>query len=187
MIFNNKALEILENFAGDYNKKVYGRDIAKKLNMNQKTVSNILNKLEKEHILKFSIEGKNKYYYLNNLNLSLKEIIKLIEINRKIRFIERYKKFRDLFNKLEVLSEGIIVIFGSYANFSANEKSDLDVLVIGNQQEIKGLEQLYNVKINAVKIDKKKFNKADTFIKEIIKNHIVLKGVEEFIELIWQA
>ena len=63
----------------------------------------------------------------------------------------------------------------------------MDVLVIGNQQEIKGLEQLYNVKINAVKIDKKKFNKADTFIKEIIKNHIVLKGVEEFIELIWQA
>ncbi len=86
MILNNKALNILESFLEDYNKKIYGRDISKKMRMNQKTVSNILNKLEKEHILKFSVEGKNKYYYLNNLNSNIKEIIKLIEINRKIKF-----------------------------------------------------------------------------------------------------
>ncbi|MEK6925940.1 MAG: helix-turn-helix domain-containing protein [Nanoarchaeota archaeon] len=185
-MLNNKVLEVLKNFAGDYNKKIYGRDIAKKLKMNQKTVSNILIRLEKEHILKFSIEGKNKYYYLNNLNHNIKEIIKLIEINRKINFIERYKKFKDLFNKLESRSNGILVIFGSYANFSTNEKSDLDILIIGKIQEIKDLEQLYKIKINIVKIDKKKVNKKDVLIKEIIKNHIVLKGVEEFIELIWQ-
>jgi uncharacterized protein len=185
MILNNKALEILENFLGDYNKSIYGRDIAKKLKMNQKTVSNTLNKLEKEHILKFSIEGKNKYYYLNNLNIAIKEIIKLIEINRKIRFIDRYKKFRDLFSKLESKTEGIVIIFGSYANFSASEKSDLDVLIIGNHKEIKDLEQLYNIKINIVKINKEKFNKGDILIGEVIKNHVILKGIEEFIELIW--
>ena len=153
--------------------------------MNQKTVSNILNKLEKEHILKFSIEGKNKYYHLNHLNLNIKEIIKLIEINKKIKFIDRYKKLKDLFNKLELRTDGILVIFGSYANFSANEKSDLDILIIGKHKEVKDLEQLYNLRINIVKIDKKKVNNKDILIKEIIKNHIVLRGIEEFIELIW--
>jgi|SRR3989344_431563 len=185
MILNNNISNILENFATDYNKKIYGRDVAKKLKMNQKTVSNILNKLEKENILKFSFEGKNKYYYLNNLDQNIKEIIKLIEISRKIKFIEKYKSFKDLFNKLESRIEGIIGIFGSYANFSANKKSDLDVLIIGENREIKDLEQLYNIKINIVKIDKYKFDKGDTLIREIIKNHVILKGVEQFIELIW--
>lgn len=182
---NNHCLEILENFAMDYNKKIYGRDISKKLRMNQKTVSNILNKLEKEHVLKFSIEGKNKYYSLNKFNPNIKEIIKLIEINRKIRFINRYKKFIELFNRLESRTDGILILFGSYANFSSDEKSDLDILIIGKNQEINDLEELYNIKLNLVKITKKKFNKEEILIKEIIKNHIILKGVEEFIELLW--
>lgn len=184
MILNN-ILKILESFYGDYNKKTYGRDISKKLKMNQKTVSNILNKLEKENILKFTIEGKNKYYYLNKLNPHIKEIIKLIEINRKIKFIDNYKRYSDLFAKLETRTDGILVIFGSYANFSANEKSDLDVLFVGKYQELKDLEELYNIKINIVKIDKKKFNKDNILIKEIIKNHVILNGIEEFIGLIW--
>lgn len=185
MVLNNKTLDILENFADDYNKRIYGREISKKNNMNQKTVSNILNNLEKEHILKFSIEGKNKYYFLNKSNINIKEIIKLMEINRKIKLIEKYKKFRDLFNKIESRTEGILIIFGSYSNFSSNEKSDLDILIMGKNKDFKDLEQLYNIKINVVKINKKMFNKNDILIKEIIKNHIVLKGIEEFIDLIW--
>jgi len=99
MILNKNLIKILEVFSEDYNKRIYGRDVAKKLKMNQKTVSNILNKLEKENILKFSIEGKNKYYYLNKFNSNIKEIVKLIEIQRKIEFLDRYKKFRELFCK----------------------------------------------------------------------------------------
>ncbi len=185
MILNNNTLNILETFAEDYNKKVYGRDISKYLKMNQKTVSNILNKLERDHILKFNIEGKNKYYYLNKSNQNIRDIIKLIEINKKIKLMDKYNKFSGLFSKLESELEGILVIFGSYSSFSANEKSDLDVLFIGKQKELKDLEGLYNIKINVVKIDKNKFDKNDILIKEIIKNHIVLRGVEEFIELIW--
>ncbi len=82
-------------------------------------------------------------------------------------------------------SEGILIIFGSYANFSANEKSDLDVFVIGNIRDIEDLEEIYNVKINIVKSNKNKFDKKEHIIKEIIKNHIILKGVEGFVELIW--
>ena len=185
MIFNNRTLIVLEEFSSDYKKKIYGRNISRKLKMNQKTVSNILNNLEKQNILKFTQEGKNKYYFINKFNSNIKEIIKLIEINRKIRFIEKYKRIQDLFKKLEEKTEGILVIFGSYANFSSNEKSDIDLFVMGKIKEIRDLEQLYNIKANIIISEKNKFNAKEHIIQEIIKNHIILKGVEEFIELIW--
>jgi len=185
MLLNNKELGVLEEFTSDYNSKLYGRAIASNLNMNQKTISNILNDLERQHILKFKQEGKNKYYFLNKLNPSTKEMIKLAEINKRIILFEKYKKFAPLFLEIEKRVNGIVIIFGSYANFTKNEKSDLDVFVLGNISEISDLESLYNIKINVVKLTKDKFKSEDLFSKEIIKNHIVLRGVEEFIDLIW--
>ena len=185
MLLNEKALDILEEFCLNYTKKIYGRQVANKLKMNQKTVSNMLNRLEKEGILKYSTEGKNKYYFLNMLNPQIKDIIKMLEIARKTKFIQKYSRLKDIFYTLEKRAHGILVIFGSYANFTSNKDSDLDVFVIGKIGEVEDLESLYKIKINIVKSNKEKINKEDVFMKEIIKNHIIIKGVEEFIELIW--
>ena len=185
MLLNNKELKILAEFTSDYNSEYYGSAIASKLNMNQKTVSNVLNKLEKQHIIKYKEEGRNKYYFLNKLNPSTKEMIKLVEVNKRIVLFEKYKKLSSLFSEIEKRAKGITLVFGSYANFTKNEKSDLDVFVIGSVAEISDLETLYNIKINIVKSTIDKFKSNDLFLKEIINNHILLKGVEEFIELIW--
>ncbi len=185
MLLNNKELKILAEFTSDYNSKYYGSAIASKLNMNQKTVSNVLNKLEKQHIIKYKEEGRNKYYFLNKLNPSTKEMIKLVEVNKRIVLFEKYKKLSSLFSEIEKRAKGITIIFGSYANFTKNEKSDLDVFVIGSVADISDLETLYNIKINIVKSTIDKFKSNNLFLKEIINNHILLKGVEEFIELIW--
>ncbi len=186
MILNNKEQDILNEFIGDYSKKIYGRDIAKRLKMNQKTVSNILNRLESEHILKFSTEGKNKYYFLNTFNSHIKEIIVMVEIKRKIDFLEKNKNVKDLFAKLEQKSKGILVIFGSYAKGKQNKESDLDVFSIGEIKDTNDLEELYDIKINIIKSEREKFQKEVPLIKEIINNHIILKGTEEFIEMTWQ-
>jgi predicted nucleotidyltransferase len=185
MLLNINTFKILAEFCLDYSKRIYGGMVAKKLKMNQKTVSNILNSLEKENIVKYSTEGKNKYYFLNKLNPKIKDIMKIVEIERKNAFIEKHSKMRDLFVLLEKRTQGILVIFGSYANFTNNEKSDLDIFVIGNIKEKRDLEEKYDVKINIVNSSKEKFNKEDIFIKEVIKNHIILRGCEDFIELIW--
>ncbi len=185
MLLNKNSIKILKEFSTDYNKRIYGRVIARKLKMNQKTVSNILNNLEKEDILKFSQEGKNKYYFLNKFNPNIKEIVKLIEIEKKIEFIGKNNKLKGLFSKLEEKAQGILVVFGSYANYTNNKKSDLDIFIMGKISNIDDLGELYNTKINIIKSEKEKFNREEHIIKEIIKNHIVLKGVEEFIELAW--
>ena len=186
MLLNNNALRILAEFCSDYSKRIYGGHAAKKLKMNQKTVANILNSLEKQNIVKYITEGKNKYYFLNRLNPQIPDFLKIIELGRKNYFIEKYPSLRGLFADLEKKAQGTLIIFGSYANFTSNDKSDLDIFILGKIGEIKDLEDKYNLKINIIRSIKDKFNKDDTFIKEVIKNHIILKGVEEFIELTWQ-
>tara|TARA_Y100000310_G_scaffold244645_2_gene249490 strand:+ start:11077 stop:11634 length:558 start_codon:yes stop_codon:yes gene_type:complete len=185
MLLNKKEAEIIGEFSSDYHKKVYGRDIARKLNLNQKTVANILNNLEEKDILKFTQEGRNKYYFLNTFNTHMKEIIKIIEINRKLKFLNKNKKLRDLFGKLEQRTKGLLIVFGSYASGTQTKNSDLDLFVVDQISEIDDLEELYKVKINIVKSSKNKFNEKETIIKEIIKNHIILKGIEDSVELIW--
>ena len=54
-----------------------------------------------------------------------------------------------------------------------------------NIKNIEDLEEIYGLKINTLKSTKDKFNKNEHIIKEIIKNHIVLKGIEGFVGLIW--
>lgn len=186
MLFNNNARLILGEFCLDYSRKMYGRQLAKSLKMNQKTAANTLNGLEKEGILKYSTEGKNKYYFLNKHNPKVADVIKIIEIERKNRFIERYPELKELFYALEKKTDGMAIIFGSYANLTANKNSDLDVFIAGKISDTNDLEEAYNIKINVVKSSKENINKNNIFIKEIVKNHIILKGVEEFIGLTWQ-
>jgi len=183
MLLNNKELAVLNEFAS--NQRYHGRRLANKLNMNQKTVSNVLNILEKKNFIKFTQEGKNKNYFLNKSNLLLKEALKLVEINRKIIFLEKYSKLNELFLKIEKRSKGLVLVFGSYANFSSTKNSDFDLFIIGSVNELDDLEKLYHLKINIVNSSKTKFKRDDLFVKEILKNHIILKGVENFIELIW--
>ena len=139
----------------------------------------------KQQIIKFRQEGKNKYFFLNKINPSTKEVIKLVEINKKIKLFEKYKRLHSLFLDIEKRTNGVMVLFGSYANFTSNERSDLDLFLIGTITEIEDLENLYNTKINIIKLKKDKVKSNDLFINEIIKNHIILKGIEDFIDILW--
>jgi len=186
MLLNKTDVKILEEFTSDKNKRIYGGAIAKKFKLNQKTVSNILNNLEKENILKFSKEGKNKYYFLNLLNPNIKEIIKMAEINKKLVFVQKHKKFARLFDEIELRVRGIAVVFGSYAQRGEKDNSDLDLLVIGEIKDIHDLEDSFKIEINVIKSTKNKFTKNEPFVKEVMENHIVLKGLEDFVKIWYQ-
>ena len=186
MLLKRTEIKILGEFTSDKNKRIYGGEIARKFKLNQKTVSNILNNLEKENILKFSKEGKNKYYFLNSLNPNIKEIIKIVEINKKLAFTQKHKKFGKLFDEIVLRVKGIVIIFGSYAQGGEKNNSDLDLLVIGEIKEITDLEDSFNLEINVVKSTKNNFIKNEPFVKEIMENHIILRGLEEFVEIWYQ-
>jgi len=185
MLLNKTEKAIFEKFSKDYSCQIYGRDIAKKFGLNQKTVSNTLNNLEKKDILKFKTEGKNKYYFLNKNNPHIREFITIIELFKKVSFIDKQKHLKKLFEYLDNRTNGILVVFGSYAKEKEKEKSDLDLFVLGKIENIRDLEESFNVELNIVKSEKKKFNLKEPFIREIMENHIILKGAEDFVNLAW--
>lgn len=178
--------EILEYFIKGKDKLFHGRELSRLLNKNQKTISNSLIKLEKKNILSFNYKGKNKYYFLNFDNPTINEIINLVEINKKIKFLNKNITLIDPIRELEKNCNGILVIFGSYAKGNEKKKSDIDLFLIGNINNLELIKKTYNLKLHIIKSDKKKFKKNNFFIKEIIENHIIIKGVEEFTKLWYQ-
>ena len=180
MLLNNQIL-IFEEFLRDFNSRLTGSFIAKKKNLNQKTVSNYLNKLEKEHILKSKIQGKNKLYFLN---LDNKEIIKnfiiAVEHLRTINFYKKNILIKEITGKIQPNIKGIAVIFGSYAKNTQKKDSDLDILLIGkcNEKEINKISKIYKIEIN-LKIYPRL--EQDILTKEVIKDHIIIRNVEQFI------
>jgi len=185
MLFNKSEITVLEEFTRSKNARIYGSDISKKKKLNQKTVSNILNRLEKENILKFKTEGKNKYYFLNERGNNTRELVKLIEIAKKMEFMKRHPKLISVLNELENKTSGILILFGSYVKNTQNKTSDLDIFVIGEIENIRGVEDSFGVEINIIKTSKIKFDENQPLVKEVLSNHIIFKGMEDFVELIW--
>ena len=177
-------LRIIEEFLGDYSVKKTGSSIAKKRKLNQKTVANYLLRLEKEHVFKSRTEGKNKLYFFN---LNDREIVKhFIIAMEHLRTAEFFKKnilVKEISEKIVPYIKGIALIFGSYAKSCQKEDSDLDILVIGKVKEVEidRISRMYNKEIN-LKIYP--VLKKDILTKEAIKNHIIIKGVETYYELI---
>ena len=185
MLLNKTEKIILLEFCKDYSKRIYGWRIAKDHNLNQKTVSNVLNRLEKKNILKYEEEGKNKYYFLNKNLSAIKEIIKIAEIEKRIDFLNRHLGMDKLFMEIIDRSNKILIVFGSYAKSTENKKSDLDLLVVGEIKDTKDLEESFNIDINIIKSNAKGIKSDEPFIKELMENHIILKGIDEFVDLKW--
>lgn len=182
MLLNTNYISIFEEFLRDLSKSITGSEIAKLKNLNQKTVSNILNNLELASLLKSKIQGKNKLY---KLNLNNKEILAnyifAVEHLRTIEFYKQNLLIKEVSEKIKPLVNGSAIIFGSFAKNTQKKGSDLDILIIGTCKETKinNLSKIYNLDIS-LKIYNK--FKIDHLITEVIKNHIIIKGVEKYYE-----
>lgn len=181
MILDKLKLSILEEFLRDYSIQLTGSEIAKKKNLNQKSVSNTLNELESINILKSKLQGRNKLFNLNLKNKNqVTTFLSAIEHMKTFEFFKNHPKISEISSKILKHSKGIVAIFGSYAKHTEKKDSDLDLLVIGkaNRKEIEKTGLLYNLEINIIEYPK---IKSDHLITEVIKNHIILNNAQEFI------
>jgi len=173
---------IIEEFLKGKNIALTGSEIARKKKLNQKTVSNFLNKLERQGLLKSKKQGKNKLYYLNYYNKeTLKQFILSIESLRTIKFLEKNPLIKEIITSINPYIKGSAIIFGSYAKNLQKKHSDLDILIIGraNERKIDQISEVYKLEINPKIYPKTK--KKDTLLEEVIKNHIIVKNSEKFI------
>jgi len=188
MILNIQNLKIIECFLANYNSSFTASTIASKYGFNQKSVSNFLNSLETENFLISKFEGRNRLFSLNLYNSSIIHFLSLIEHYKVTTFYKKNPLVKEISLKILEVSDGIVIIFGSYAKERHKPDSDLDIFIIGKYDEdkVNKISEMYkkdiNIKNYPFNIFKKALKTHDPLIEEVIKNHIILKGVQEFVE-----
>lgn len=183
---NDTDLRILSLFTQSYNKEYYIREVEKILKVSSRTALVTLAKLEDKGILESKTKGKTKIYSIKKSYLS-REYFILTEQYKKIQFLSGNHLIKEVLEKAEDYFQGIVILFGSYAKEVQKEDSDLDLFIVGKYDEdnIKKIGKIYGIDINIkcypMKIFKKEVSN-DILLKEIIGNHIIIKGVEGFIQ-----
>ena len=173
---NNIELEIILALIQE---KMHLREIARRVNESPSTVLRKLNELKKESVIDFKKEGKNNVFFIKN-GLKSKGYIYSAEHYKLLKLITKYPEMEIILQDIERnVKNGMIILFGSYAKNNAKENSDIDIYIESDDNKLKYKLKGINSKINA-KIGK--FDLNSLLIKEIIKNHIIIRGIEEFYE-----
>ena len=158
------------------------RGIAKTLNESHSTILRKLNILKKENAVDSRYEGKNKVFYLKK-NIVSRNYILQAELHKLTKLLRNNPELGVIFEEiLKKSQEKLIVLFGSYAKGLAKKESDIDIYIETKNRKVKKEIEEIHSKVN-VKIGS--FDVKSLLIKEIIKDHIIIKGIEEFYEQIF--
>lgn len=173
---NNLELDIIELLVKGEN---HLRGIAKELGESHSTILRKLNTLKNANVVDSKKQGKNKIFFLKK-NIVARSHIYEAELNKLIKLLKRHPKLGIIFEEiLKKTNEKLIMLFGSYAKGLEKEGSDIDIYICTRKRDVKKIIEDINSKI-MVKIGL--FDAKSLLIKEIIKDHIIIRGVEEFYE-----
>jgi len=156
------------------------------LKISPRTAQLILEDLENKGIIESKVRGKIKSYKLKINELS-NRYLTFVEQYKSIAFMEKNLLVKEVIEKISLSINGIGIIFGSYAKGISNKESDLDIFVVGDyeKEEIKKVSRNLGIEISIKCYSLKTFEKnvnQDILIKEVLKNHIVFKNTELFIQ-----
>lgn len=178
-INNQKIQRILAFFFLNNKRRVYLTKLGESLNIDKGNLSRYLSYLVKEGILKVEEEGRQKYFSLNSSYRFLSALKKMAvdEIGPEYLLKKRLAKLPGLENAY---------IFGSYAAGHFNDRSDIDLLLIGSHspldvyRELGILERDLDREINVVDYSRaeyeQKIKEKDGFLaKVMVSPKIVLK------------
>lgn len=187
-MLHKKYFEIVAQFLGDYNRELYGRELIGKVSLSQKSIALSLAELEKEGILTSTKRGSIKFFRLNLQNAEIKDLLMSAESERKLIFFRKHLKIAHIFKN----DERVIGIFGSYAKGTQKEDSDIDVFVIGEKikEDYDKIGKKFDVEISIKYFSEREFNSLikneNALCKEIIESHILIFGIERFINIVWK-
>ena len=176
MSHNNYNTTIVEALLKSEN---HIRGLAKLLNTNQTSIARKVKELYKGNVVDFRQEGKNKVVFLKK-TLEAKQYAYVAETQKLLAILKRYHHLRrivEIIKKKERIS--LAVLFGSYAKGISKEESDIDIYLDTTDNKLKEEVESVDSKIS-VKIGR--YDKESLLIKEIEKNHVIIKGIEAYYE-----
>jgi len=171
------GFKVLEYFLKYPTEKTYLKELAKKLEISPRSVKIYCDLFVQNGIIKREIKGNMHLFSTNNDNFYVREM--------KRAYITFVLKEMDI----EHISQNAvsIALYGSYASGKYDEKSDLDILILGEEQNVER-EKIIDImkKINkeiqltvipALKWEKMK-KEHDSFVESILRNNILIKGAD---------
>lgn len=186
---NKKDVDILITIIERSGGKTSISQLSKAINLDYKTVYGIVKRLEKKNII--SLEKFGKAY---NITLNIKNHFYLFEAEYKRR--ENLLKNSDLkvlYHKLNNLTFPFIcLVFGSYARGKAVKGSDIDLLIIceeNRENNVEGMISILPLDIHLTVLSFSEFismaqSTEFTVVSEAIKNNIILIGIEDYYRIL---
>ena len=171
------GFNILFFFVTNPVKEIHIKGLSKELKISPSTSKYFCDFFSKQRILRKQIKGNMALFRLNNDYVYVKEL-------KRVLFLFYLKE-----QKIEKIAKKCIsfALYGSHASGDFNEKSDIDILIIGNEKDVdkdhallierKIGKQIQLTTLAYYKWDKIKKDK-DPFALEILSKHILIKGVE---------
>jgi predicted nucleotidyltransferase len=174
------------------NKNLTYHEISRRTKLSVMGVSKIINKLTESGIVNVERIGKSKIpkLILDKKNL---EIFVLAERFRFNEFADNHKGLKGFLLTLkDNFDSDFSLVFGSYASGEESTKSDLDLLIVSNKDNVNVLNKaksLISIEINPMFIKKKdfiaEFKKRHRLYNEIVNGkRILINGEYAFWELV---
>jgi len=158
---------------------LHTRAIAERLKSNHATVIRKLRDLTGDNIVDFRAEGKNKVYTVKK-SLEGRNAAMIAEMYKQSLVVCRYPVLRGIVRAVQEMPDiPLALLYGSYAKGLATKGSDIDLFVETSDVRIKKQLELRHSSLS-VKIGT--FDTKDLLIREIIKDHIILRGVEVYFD-----
>ena len=157
------------------------RGLAKELKTNQTTIARKLKELFEENVVDYKREGRNKVYFLKK-SLEAFQMILILENYKLIELLEKYPYLRRIIQTIKQNKKiKLAIIFGSYTKGAVTRRSDIDIFIETQnrriKEEIEDIDSRISVKIGNL-------GEKNLLVGEIIKDHIIIKGVEYYYEKI---
>ncbi len=187
-MIHNKHLWILKPFTEDYAREIYGRGLVGKVPLSQKAIALALDELESDGVLKYRLQGNIKYFKLNITDTKIKDVILSVEIAKKLKFFKKQRKLAHIFKS----DTRVVGIFGSYANGTETKASDIDLFIVGRKkgQDYSAEGKKLDLNISIKYFSEQEFagliKKKNLLCKEIIRNHLIIFGAENFVNTLWR-
>ena len=160
-------------------KKLHLRALSTMINTPHSTVYREVKALKKRGTLEYESIGRNRFASIKKGMESMYEIYQA-EYYRTSRFIESNQEFSILAERiLDKTSARLIIIFGSYAKGTEKKTSDIDIYINTENRKTRDAVSAIDSKLN-IKIGG--FDRKTPLAKEILRDHIILRGVEFFYE-----
>lgn len=155
------------------------RALAKALKTNPTTISRKIKELYDANAVDYVKEGRNKVFFIRDTEEGRSYVI-MAEQYKLLQLLTKQGGLRMFIRKIQKDQRiTLAVLFGSYAKGLEHSGSDIDIYVDSTDRQIKRDLQLLDSKLS-VKLGK--YDRKSLLIKEIVKNHVIIKGVEEFYE-----